>query len=223
MPIYVSIRGVAGSTNIAAAPEIWSYGTWWKAVDGSSAPPSQAALETAAQAVYTSAKTFIGTTAMRFQTNVGVTEARVYDYGAQPTPPVTAVGYSLPDAGQFGTTTPTMPLQASLCVSWLTTGRTKPRFGRIYLPPQALTPGVDAYVPTTQISPMLSPIRAHMAEIDTALGTLMGEDMQLVVQSKTAPGYNSKPVTDMRVGRVIDTQRRRRNALPESWVDSAYP
>ena len=58
-------------------------------------------------------------------------------------------------------------------------------------------------------------------ELSEALTAAGVSDLQLSIMAQGATPQN-KAVAWIRVGRVPDTQRRRRNALVESYVDTAW-
>lgn len=219
----VSVRGVAGGATAAAAPEVWSFGTWWKTVSGDAWNPDQGGINSVATLAAESAVTMFGDANMSLQANVWVTEARVYRY-LEPTSPATIIGYSddtiTPTAGA-GSITRT--LQDSVVVTLDTSGRSKPRTGRFYLPPQAFGIDFEDHISEASAGHVLDGVGDFLGRVDSAFQDISLFDFRLIVQSRQGPGFVQKPVTGLRVGRVVDTQRRRRNAIPEAYVPRAYP
>lgn len=121
--------------------------------------------------------------------------------------------YTRPTA-LVGTTTngQTLP-QSSLSIT-LTTAvpRGRGHAGRIYPPPMCYTIQADGRIPdpTSTIVPQWT---TFLNSLITAVGARM------VVASHVAGTFT--PVTGIKVGRVTDTQRRRRNHLPEGYVSAA--
>lgn len=105
------------------------------------------------------------------------------------------------------------PHQIALVVSLLTgfTRGTAHR-GRFYLPLPAISLGSDGLMSTSA-----------QATIDTAAETLrtnvnaVNADYEMAVFSRKDNAPGNRRVTSMSVGRVLDTQRRRRRALVEAY------
>jgi hypothetical protein len=106
-----------------------------------------------------------------------------------------------------------VPLQTALCVS-LTTLRPGPTGkGRFFLPWPALSLDADdKRIPIAQVNGVIDNIKAFLQ----ALATEFGQD-PIVVSSK---GYTSA-VTGLKVGRVPDTMRSRREDSPEGYITAA--
>lgn len=116
--------------------------------------------------------------------------------------------------GQSGSGQTPMPPQTSLCIT-LETGATRGRAhrGRIYLPPVTQALGSDGRLSTTQ------------AEQATLASSSWLDDMTdlmiapAVVMSSLGTG-TTRTITGTSVGRVLDTQRRRRRSAPEERMES---
>lgn len=237
MPLLFSHRGVMGAATAAAAPEIFSFSFWFRQVGGSEVQPSQGEMDSVAEAVRVSAATMWGDTNLAMCSNVFLTEVRSYYYRAFAQPagdphpgqmePAVLIGYSDPDAAAVaGPNDFFVPLQTTVAASLSSTGRVKPRFGRFYLPPLGKSPGADGLMSSADAGHVLDAVTDHLHRVDGQLGTILDHDWELIIQSRTGPpgGFiASNPVREVRVGRVIDTQRRRRNALEESYVSESYP
>lgn len=107
-----------------------------------------------------------------------------------------------------------LPFQCATVVSLLTASATRHGRGRFYLPPLA-TGSIDQ----GRVS------AASLAVLDTAwtayFASLNGDNITPVVRNRT--GHVSTTVTSARIGDVIDTQRRRRNKLTETYTVVAVP
>lgn len=103
-----------------------------------------------------------------------------------------------------------VPLQQALCVS-LVTGRPGPTGkGRFFLPWPAISLDADdKRIPTVQVGYVMTTCTDFLQGIQTALG----QQLQ-VVSSK---GYMSE-VTGLRIGRVPDTMRSRREDAAEGYI-----
>lgn len=100
------------------------------------------------------------------------------------------------------------PFQCSVAVSLRTPLRGPSHRGRIFLPPQgiAIEPN-DGEIPAT----LRNNMEPGLTQFFTALQTELG-----AVQIASSKGYNTE-VTGYNVGRVFDTQRRRRRSLAENY------
>lgn len=123
--------------------------------------------------------------------------------------------HDFPPPGVAGSAAATPPAQLSLAVS-LTTNASRglASSGRFYIP----------YAAHTVASPTTGLLHADdvMATANAAVTLLNALNSgfpygDVVVASKVGAG-KFRPVTGVRVGRVMDTQRRRRNALREEHV-----
>jgi len=107
-----------------------------------------------------------------------------------------------------------LPFQCATVISLLTASATRHGRGRFYLPPLA-TGTIDQ----GRVS------AASLVVLDTAwtafFDSLNTDGVTPVVRNRT--GHISTTVTSARVGDVIDTQRRRRNKLTETYVVVAVP
>lgn len=131
---------------------------------------------------------------------------------------VQAAEYTLPSASA-GTGVPTKPLQVSLVVSLLT-GRPGRSFrGRLFLPAWG-TPVLDS---TMRVS------AANRSTLATSMKTFLNAvadsapsagSMSLAVVSQTIDTFSF--VTQLSIGDVLDTQRRRRDALTEQRTTIDY-
>lgn len=107
-----------------------------------------------------------------------------------------------------------LPFQCATVISLLTNSATRHGRGRFYLPPLAVSQTDQGRVSA-----------AAMIVLDTAwtafFDSLNTDGITPVVRNRT--GHVSTTVTSARVGNVIDTQRRRRNKLTETYTVIAVP
>ena len=107
-----------------------------------------------------------------------------------------------------------LPFQCATVISLLTNSATRHGRGRFYLPPLAVSQTDQGRVSA-----------AAMIVLDTAwtafFDSLNTDGVTPVVRNRT--GHVSTTVTSARVGNVIDTQRRRRNKLTETYTVIAVP
>lgn len=231
----ISTRGVAGGTTAGNSPEQWTYGQWWCPVDGTASPEDFAGQAVADDAL-AAAQSLITNTDMLFSDNVFVTEVRLYQY-ATVLKPNSGGGFRLSDAeriwysvtpGTAGTqSTGRHPLQCSLAVSLKSDLVNRPvSSGRFYLPPQSLSIGSDGRIDSSRAGTVLGAVHDYLDDINGQWEIRTAQDFELAIVKRV---YNSSqafvsyhPVRQLRVGRVVDTQRRRRNALDEQYSVASY-
>lgn len=124
--------------------------------------------------------------------------------------------------GSGGTVSFRHPNQVSTVVS-LRSGSTfgRANYGRLYLPPVNYT--VDATtgkLASGQVSTMLSLTNAMLEAVGGEMDSLL-QPLRLAIFSAVGTG-TTKPVTTVAIGDVLDTQRRRRNGLVETYTEAEY-
>nr|CRY96555.1 hypothetical protein [uncultured prokaryote] len=112
---------------------------------------------------------------------------------------------------------PTVVPQASIALTtWTGSTLGKGNYGRMFLPhsgvPDASTPLLSTTLAGNVADAFATFITAINAIPDGGVATIMSQPSLIT----TWPG-SAKPVTQVRVGRVVDTQRRRRASLDESY------
>lgn len=117
-----------------------------------------------------------------------------------------------PGANTLGTQAQTLP-QAALAVSLVTARRGPTGKGRFYLPcPVVLIETSDLRLTAGQATAFATAAAGLITNLNNAPGIDVTEMAVCVASTK---GYNT-PVTGVRVGRVVDTIRSRRNRLVEN-------
>ena len=112
--------------------------------------------------------------------------------------------------------------QDSVVISlWSGSSLGKGNYGRFYLP----WSGVTIDKPTGKIVSTLLPTLAAawvtgLKGVRDSLSTNMAEQLQLTIMGTHG---QAKVVTHIKVGDVMDTQRRRRNGLRETYFDANFP
>jgi hypothetical protein len=236
--VLASVRGVSCGATPGAATEIFSFSTCWAPVDGSADTPG--VLDDMAARVFDAAATMF-TAADSHMTDIAwVTEARLYWYDAAwlPTsllnmrwPAASHIGYKLdgtPAQGHGGTTR--QAPQVSIAVSLNSDPLTRPvNRGRYYLPPPAEPVEQDGRYSAATMTQVMGTQKTFLDTVNDAWGTETSQDWELVIAARTRPyesvptaHYPVAPVREIRVGRVLDTQRKRRNGLVEAYVDTTY-
>lgn len=193
---------------LAGGAERWSVGLGF--TSSASVTPTPAGLTAWADAIMTSlagGSGWAGNLKSLLSTQGSITGVRVYSY-ADVGAPADVQGAStlvaLPGSG-----TPTMPPQCSLVASLLTGNPGKSFRGRIYWPHcgGALAAGGKSGLAGQTLT-------TNMGAWLGSLGALNTGDVGEVAVVSQALGAVT-PVTTVSVGDVVDTQRRRRDALVE--------
>jgi hypothetical protein len=102
-----------------------------------------------------------------------------------------------------------LPFQCATVISLLTASATRHGRGRFYLPPLSATFLLNGKLNSTAMTTLDTAWTAFFDSLNT-------DGVNPVVRNRT--GHISTPVTSARVGDVIDTQRRRRNKLTETYT-----
>jgi len=219
--LLASFRGVLGESP-ATGLETWSFGLRF-AEENPSAPaspppagaPGASASQELAQEFAQAAGAFI-TGSANFTTSVWFTEVRLYDIGTDGkmvAPPFTASN----GTPNVGTSSNHVPYQLSTVVSLYANGLGKGRRGRIYLPPQGFGVGRDGLLSQTHQNATGQAVGTFLNALIN--NTRLSTAARLVVIGKTGSVGTVRGVDHVLVGRVIDTQRRRRRSLDEARVD----
>ena len=208
--IRVSIRGTMPSG------EVWSINPVYKVTTGAviSAPE----LATAAAAInaltipsallltLTSSCSVTGVQ-LEARTHAGVLEAQAE--GLRTTPVA-------------GTGPGNKTFQTSVVGSLKTTAGGSHGRGRLYWPATGIeTNPATLRVTSTVHANLVTGFKSYLQLIETALDGAVDETVGLAVWSRTTS--SSALVTQIRVGDVLDTQRRRRDAVPETYIAATYP
>lgn len=122
-----------------------------------------------------------------------------------------------------GTGTSPHPAQSAVVCSLRTNRPGGSGRGRLYWPATGISlTGATGRVSTTTRAAFLAGMRTYLTAVEGALAsTLAGEAFSLAVYSPTLGILT--PVTSLQAGDVVDTQRRRRDDIPESYDVVPYP
>jgi len=102
-----------------------------------------------------------------------------------------------------------LPFQCATVITLLTASATRHGRGRFYLPPLAASFLLNGKLNSSAMTALDTAWTAFFDSLNT-------DGVNPVVRNRT--GHISTPVTGARVGDVIDTQRRRRNKLVETYT-----
>jgi len=160
--------------------------------------------------------TVLGSTTFNtyFTTGIVWSLVNVSELGATPAAPiVTSAQATLGVAG--ASSDAGLPAQCSPCVSLTTAIAGSRARGRMFLPPP------DTSVLTTAGRLASTPRTEILTTLDTFFGTMSGNGATAVVVSAVGGVYTTYNVDTIRLGDVMDTQRRRRNSIAEVYTTAA--
>jgi hypothetical protein len=211
--VRVSILGTLGTS------EVWSVNPVFDPSGEIEGATNQAALDAAALAIanltmpsgiITKLSTAAKRTGCRLEVRSDTNDALL------------ALSNQASTSATAGSTAPLMPFQSALVTSLRTDTPGAHGRGRIYWPCIAANLGTDGKVPAADVTQFLTDMKTYLLSIRSALAAsfpTIGFD--LAVRSKTT--HSTPHVTRIQVGNVVDTQRRRRDHLPESYSGVAFP
>lgn len=121
-----------------------------------------------------------------------------------------------------GTGAALMPSQAAMVISLQTNTPGASGRGRLYWPAAGAGVGSTFRITAPPYGLFRDQAKTYLAAIETALeGAFPLITFDLAVRSRRT--HTTPHVTRIRVGDVVDTQRRRRDSLPESYSTVVYP
>jgi hypothetical protein len=121
-----------------------------------------------------------------------------------------------------GLTAGKYPPQVALVVTTVAPNRGPARFGRFYLPMPGFTLEADSRLSAANRDLLLTEVRDYLIGVRDGLTIPMAPDLaDAPVANVSARGNDGagtlQRVSEIRIGRVLDTQRRRRRALAEDY------
>lgn len=123
---------------------------------------------------------------------------------------------------QAGSGTPRMPAQASIVCSVRTDSPGASGRGRIYWPAAGITVASTMRVSTPTPAALVADFKTYLTAVQGALASAFPTiGFSLAVRSQTKK--TTPHATRIQVGDVVDTQRRRRDRLAESYSSVAFP
>jgi len=121
-----------------------------------------------------------------------------------------------------GTTAPTKPAQTAVVFSLRTNTPGGSGRGRVYWPALGASMGTDLRIPSAQVFTAITEMKTYLNGIRSALATAFPTiGFDLAVRSRTT--HTTPHVVRMQAGNVLDTQRRRRDNLPEAYQQVTIP
>lgn len=209
--LHLRLVGTLGSP----VTEAWSIGVNF-AADGGSGVGDQAIVQAHAQAVADYIETSTPFQAALDEMSTAAVIQRVETYGYNFAGPAAASGVGQVVPFRAGSGSTSAPFQVARCVT-LITGLPGARFrGRFYVPALA------ANIADTGKVPAPAGYLQAWAALFTQVESLWGGSSPIALGVYSQSSDVVTPVTQLRVGDVLDTQRRRRDALVETYSTLAY-
>lgn len=122
----------------------------------------------------------------------------------------------------YGNVAPRMGFQNAIVVSVRTNTPGGRGRGRIYWPCPAVTLGVDTRIPSATVTSFLADMKTYLLAMRSALATsfpTIGFDLAV----RSTVSATTPHAVRIQVGDVVDTQRRRRDTLPETYATLTFP
>lgn len=210
--VRVAIQGTA------SGGEVWSINPVFDPTGEIGSTVNQTALDTAALAI---ANLDPGGTARAYMsTAFTLTGARleVRDDVTNDLIGLSVQGRTTP---LVGSGSPKLPMQAAVVISLRTDTPGARGRGRLYWPALGTTLDSTVRMPAVDMTALLSQMQTYFKGMESALESAFSPiGFNLAVRSRVAS--TTPHVTRLQVGNVVDTQRRRRDKLVESYQNLAY-
>lgn len=121
-----------------------------------------------------------------------------------------------------GASSPAPPNQIAWAITTTTrVSRGPAHSGRFYLPMPVITLGTDGLIPTASVQSAAVPLKAFIEAISDVPGVDVAFSPGAVVMSRKSGAPATHQITGIAIGRVLDTQRRRRRKLTELYAATA--
>jgi hypothetical protein len=205
---------------VTSERETWSFGLRFKPSAGPGAPFLASGFEQGdLDAMRARYSTFHNSVDARISSFAFFKECRAYEIGTDGRSTSEPLVSSQAAIGGYYST-PQFPWQNSVAVTLDAGYPAKGRFGRFYLPPQCLTIEDTGLVNVTQATALRTGVAAMLNDLSNLAGVDVG--FGLAVIGRTGPAGTSRNVESVRVGRVVDTQRRRRRQVSENYITGPF-
>lgn len=149
---------------------------------------------------------------------------QIQDNGHYLYPTTSRVDFPPPVPGGGGA--PSLPAFISVAFSWTTAlNRGLNSRGRIYPPNLGTFSGSGSLVPAATVAQALTSAKALLTVIANTAAADPAVRVVPVIAGPGRPGFDPapQPITGVRIGNVYDVQRRRKNAVPETYSVSTWP
>lgn len=206
--------------------EVWSTSTSWGIFGIAPDVPNQALTDQMALALRTYITTANLPTGLKALLSQGATIDTVRVELRGENEETLSVAEQLLAAPATGSTAPNKTPQDAVVLSLRTSTPGARGRGRMYWP--ALQCTLSATYQLTSPSPVtiVGDTKTWLAAIGTQMNNVYianASALRVVLSVRSVTDHVCRDVTSIQVGSVLDTQRRRRDALPESYVNVTYP
>ena len=219
--IYFTWGGVIGS---AVAPiDVWQCGVKFAPVGAGEPAPSPGAFESVAESISTRLVAYHSAPSSLVNTGAILTHFKLAQLGTSGHYVTDPFEYTTPNTNGGGGSlgAPQLAMVVSLR-SGSTLGRAN--YGRYYLPWTAVNlSSLTAKLTAGQAAALVNDSVDMLSDVQGLLQSVGGlaAPLRLSIMSSEGAG-TSRLVENLRVGDVVDTQRRRRNKIRESYEVAAY-
>jgi len=199
--------------------EVWSVNPVFDPTGEFPGGVNQAALDAAAQAI---ANRTIPTVLRGLMSSVASRTGARVEVRDDATDALIALSLQASASATQGTGTNTMPAQSAAVISIRTDSPGASGRGRLYWPCLSATLGTSGRLASPTNAAIVADAKSYLLGIRTDLATAFPTiGFDLAVRSRTT--HTTPHATRIQVGSTIDTQRRRRDNLPESYAAVAFP
>lgn len=208
--IKLTHYGVFGADK-AQPQEIWQFSTHWSDVIGATITPD------AMNACMKAWSDYIAGFTLASAALTGCKASTIGTNGKLTKPPVYSTDPAVSGNGNVGQSQ--TPYQTALCVSLKSDIWRGPLSrGRFYLPTPSLRPDGNDRIDVTAALPLVKDFLTHCQQ-SLRFG-VSAQSVELINVSKLSPDYAT--VQQIKIGNVLDTQRRRRNKIKETYSSVAF-
>lgn len=125
-----------------------------------------------------------------------------------------------------GSSSPTKTPQDALVISLRTSTPGARGRGRMYWPALAMALSTTFQLTTPTPASFIAAAKTSLQAINTAMDNVYianASALRVALSVRSTTDHVCRDVTSLQAGSVLDTQRRRRDNLPESYASVAYP
>jgi hypothetical protein len=213
--VYVRVS-ILGSL---VSGEVWSVNPVFDPTGEFTPTVSQSALDAAALAIAN--RSLPATLGVALSASGTRTGARV-EVRDDATDALIATSTQQTTGGTAGSGTLRLPPQSAAVVSIRTNTAGGSGRGRLYWPSLGATLGTDGRITIPAVATFVTDFKSYLMGMRTDLATAFAPiGFDLAVRSKTT--HTTPHAVRIQVGNVVDTQRRRRDALPEAYSTATVP
>lgn len=210
--MYAAAHSLIVASGSMPGGEVWACGL------RTDVPTPDQGAQTVVDSCYDAWATLVGSATALFSTGVSLERVQLRRIGTDGK--TTSLFEAANKQTAVGIGTVKLPPQCAVVLSLMTAKAGRSGKGRIYLPLLGTNIGPDGRIASGGTGGVAGPGARLLTDINSALAANQSGIPRVAVQSQAAGGGSSE-VLAVRVGDVVDTQRRRRDALVENYVTVA--